>query len=137
MQCITSSFSMLVNGIPGEPFRLEPGTWQEILSFYIFLFYILRILIGIFILWQMCRNLWLTLNFQIIVNYPLFNTVDNWMIFCKENRTGTKHMKDILENYCNVLVQLVNYHKPMGNFLKGTKTSKTCYYGLCAGTDIE
>lgn len=47
------------------------------------------------------------------------------LIFCKANRKTARHVKTILDNYCNVSGQVVNLHKSMVKFSKGfTKFEK-------------
>lgn len=43
---------------------------------------------------------------------------DDCMIFCKANRKTARHVKSILDNYCKVLGQLVNFKKSSVQFSK-------------------
>lgn len=57
MECITSTgLSVLVNGIPSEPFKIERGIRQEILCLLVLFLFVLSIWVDIFFLWKMFQN---------------------------------------------------------------------------------
>lgn len=112
-QCMTTvSFSVLVNGIPGEMFSPSREIRQgDPLSPYIFI---------------LCAEILAQLLFQASrpeerlvgvslghsrVNIPFLTFADDTMIFAKARAESCYAIKEILDKYCSMSGQLVNYHK--------------------------
>lgn len=45
---------------------------------------------------------------------------DECIIFCKASRIAARNVKEVLHNYCMVSGQLINYHKSLVQFSKGS-----------------
>ncbi|XP_057248334.1 uncharacterized protein LOC130590283 [Beta vulgaris subsp. vulgaris] len=112
-QCITTvSFSVLVNGIPGETFVPQRGIRQgDPLSPYIF------ILCAEILARQLqhaslmgSRSLGVTLGHS-GVRIPFLTFADDTMIFAKASEESCITIKAILDKYCNMSGQLINFHK--------------------------
>ena len=111
--CITStSFSVLVNGIPGTKFSPSCGIRQgDPLSPYLFI---------------LCAELLARLLAAAAsgptkpigvpigksgMRVPFLTFADDTMIFVKANNYSCLVIRQILDKYCSMLGQLVNYHK--------------------------
>lgn len=123
MECIsTTSFSILINWIPGDPFRPGQGIRQgDPISPYIFIIcaeYLGRYLffksnipksgIGI----KVARKR---------LSIPCLMFADDVLIFCKASKAAARNIRDILQDYCKVSRQLVNFHKSTVQFSKGVQ----------------
>lgn len=119
MQCITTtSFSVLTNDNPGESFRPKIGFIRRTIS-PSYLLFILNILLDIFILCLILQNLELAVKLQKEDPCSLLMLADDCLISCKANKKVARFVKAILRDYCNVLRQLVNFHKSMVHFSNG------------------
>lgn len=112
-QCITTvSFSVLVNGIPGEMFSPSKGVRQgDPLSPYIFI---------------LCAKILAQRLFQASshdlrlvgvtfghsrINIPFLTFANDTMIFAKAKVESCLAIKSILNKYCSMSGQLINFHK--------------------------
>lgn len=55
------------------------------------------------------------------ISIPYLMFADDCLIFSKANKTATRNVRDIFQDYCNVSGQLVNYHKSTIQFSKGVQ----------------
>lgn len=120
MECITTaSFSVLVNGISRDPFRPERGVRQgDPLSPYIFIIYAEYLDRYINFMANTSKS---GIGIKVAKNgltIPYLKFADDCLIFCEVNRRTARHVKSVLDNYCRVSGQLVNFHKSFIQILK-------------------
>lgn len=109
----TTSFSIIVDRIAGEPFKPKRVLNGVILSRHIFP---LGNLVDLFILWQKCLEIWKR-HWSFKKRPKIHNLMfaDDYIIFCECNRKVSMTVKAIFD-HCNVSCQPVNYNKPIIQF---------------------
>ena len=50
--------------------------------------------------------------------------VDDCILFCKANQTNCSKLKNLLDYFCNISGQLINYHKSVLMFSKKTTSHR-------------
>lgn len=121
MKCIMStSMSVLVNGIPGESFKPERGVRQGYpISLYIFIICVEYLGRNIHFMANVSKS---GIGVRVAKNdfmIPYLMFTDDCMIFCRATKTAAGNIKTTLEKYSNVFGHLVYYHKSMVQFSKG------------------
>ena len=111
--CIsTSSFSVLVNGIPGKPFFPSRGIRQgDPLSPYLFILcaeLLARQLSAAYT--RRDKSIGVSIG-KLGVRIPFLTFADDTMIFATASDASCVVIKQILDKYCPMSGQLVNFHK--------------------------
>lgn len=111
--CISSpSFYVLVNGIPGDQFRSSRGIRQgDPLSPYLFILYaelLARLLSSAVV--GPGKPIGVPIG-KSGVRVPFLTFADDTMIFAKASDYSCIIIRQILDKYCKMSGQLVNYHK--------------------------
>ena len=111
--CITStSFSVLVNGIPGDRFFPSRGIRQgDPLSPYLFIL-CAEVLARELSQASNCPEKLIGVSLgRSKVRIPFLTFADDTMIFAKATDSSCMKIRQILDKYCSMSGQLVNYHK--------------------------
>ena len=112
-ECITTvSFSVLVNGIPSDQFFPSRGIRQgDPLSPYLFIL-CTELLARQLQFLRPGRNQTLGVSpGHSRMRIPFLTFADDTMIFAKANTQACQIIKNVLNKYCSMSGQLVNYHK--------------------------
>lgn len=110
-----------MNEIPNSFFKQVEGSDKGTLYHLIFLLFVLNIWEDIFITGSLPKT---GIGIKVakegpIIPYLMF--ADDCMIFCKVSIKTARSVKEILQGYCMVSDQLINYHKSSVQFSKGTE----------------
>lgn len=113
IECIkTTSFSVLVIGIPREPVSQRELLGRGVLALRMLLLFVLNTYAFIIHFMANVRisGIGKEVSENCLLN-PYLMFTDYCMISCKAKKTTARHVTTILKNYYNVLGQLVNNHK--------------------------
>ena len=121
-ECISSvSYSLLVNGEPSGLIRPTRGIRQgDPLSPYIFI--ICMGLLSTHLLSEAAYQSqdWVFHYLLEIRKFPCFFFADDCLLFSKANLTACNRLKLLLETFCGLFGQMINYPKSAMNFSKNT-----------------
>lgn len=112
-ECVSKvSYSIKVNGQPTPWFRPTRGLRQgDSLSPYLFILF-MEVVIHNITLQSHSRES--GIGFKLLprtATIPSLMFADDKLLFCKANSLACSNQKSILDDFCNLSVQLVNFHK--------------------------
>lgn len=122
MECLTTAtFSILVNRIPWNFFKPNRGLRQgDPISPYIFI--ICAKYLGRYI-YHRASIPKTGMGVKVAKQGPMILFLmfaDDCIIFSKASKMAARNVKEVLQDYCMVSSQLVNYHKSLVQFSKGS-----------------
>ena len=131
---ITPSFSVLFNGMPGSSFRPSRGIRQgDPLSPYLFILSA-ELLARQFV--AACRHRDKLIGVPIGhsgIRTPFLTFADDTIIFAKASNESCHSIRSILDKYCAMSGQLVNYHKSSFQVTANVPNSEKCLFSEILG----